>query len=224
MDIFIRTKQLAELQGLSLSQLALKAGLSEKTLYRWRTGNPKFETIEQVANALNVPTNVLLHDTPDEQLLTFETEVATEPFDLSDPHKIRWAEFQRVEVTGDSSYDLNDDVVTIEYLRAPAGLRVKKGDNQWRVFSAVKVPYGYMDQTESDFVQEKYRDFQIASFEGIKKEIQKRLGKPGTTKQVMDLGLISQSSNRNDVVKVNHQVISDDDWDKITEIIKKYMD
>lgn len=222
MDIFIRTKQLADLQGLSLSQLALKAGLSEKTLYRWRTGNPKFETIEQVAQALNVPTNVLLHDVPNEQLLEFETDVATEPFDLSDPHKVRWAEYQRVIVTGDTSSVLNDDaVVTIEYMRLPAGLKVKKGDAQWRVYSAVKVPFGYMDQIDSDFIQDKYRDFQIASFVAIKHEIAQRL--QVSTKQVsIDLLDVVKRADRDELVRIGGSILDEEAWQVLEQLVQQH--
>ncbi|QVK11691.1 helix-turn-helix domain-containing protein [Weissella ceti] len=213
MDIFMRTKQLADLQGLSLSQLALKAGLSEKTLYRWRTGNPKFETIAQVAKALNVPTNVLLYDAPEEELIEFETDITAEPFDLSNPNKIRWDEYQTVKVTGDASNTLDASaVVTIEYHRVPAGLKTKKGDANWRVQSVVKIPFGYLDQPDSDFVQEKYRDYQIATFALIKNEIEKRLNIDTKQNEPIDLMAIVNRADRNDLMVANGQVISDETW------------
>jgi transcriptional regulator with XRE-family HTH domain len=225
MNIFTRTKQLAELQGLSLSQLSLKAGLSEKTLYRWRTGNPKFETIEQVAKALNVPVNTLLNDTPTEELLEFETEVMAEPFDLSNPHKVRWDEYQRVLVTGDGHQGLNDNaVITIEYNRVPAGLKSKNGDENWRVHSVVKIPFGYLDQVDSDFVQEKYRDYQIATFPNIKHAIQQRLGTNDEQGNVLDLADIVKRSDRASLLQVNGQTLPEEAWKDIEALVKKYND
>lgn len=222
MDIFVRTKQLADLQGLSLSQLALKAGLSEKTLYRWRTGNPKFETIAQVAQALNVPTNVLLYDAPEEELISFDTDITAEPFDLSNPNKVRWDEYQTVNVTGDTTSALDDNaVVTIEYHRVPAGLKSKKEDANWRVQSVVKIPYGYLDQPDSDFVQEKYREYQIATFDMIKTEIDKRLTPTSSKMEVLDLLEIVKNSNRNQLLVANGEQISDDIWDLIENALKK---
>lgn len=222
MDIFMRTKQLADLQGLSLSQLALKAGLSEKTLYRWRTGNPKFETIAQVAQALNVPTNVLLYDAPEEELISFETDITAEPFDLSNPNKVRWDEYQTVNVTGDTSNSLDDSaVVTIEYHRVPAGLKSKKGDANWRVQSVVKIPYGYLDQPESDFVQEKYREYQIATFAMIKSEIDKRLAPKSKNPEALDLGAIVQRPDRDEVLMANGEKISNEIWNLIEIALKK---
>lgn len=221
MDIFVRTKQLAELQGLSLSQLALKAGLSEKTLYRWRTGNPKFETIEQVAKALNVPTNVLLYDVPEEELISFETDITAEPFDLRQPNKIRWDEYQTVKVTGDKLNSLDDNaVVTIAYHRVPAGLKSKKGDDNWRVQSVVKIPFGYLNQLNSDFVQEKYRDYQIATFEMIKSEIEKRLQVATPKTDVLDLAEIVKRADRDTLVVANGQTIPPEIW----EIIKRALE
>lgn len=222
MDLFVRTKQLADLQGLSLSQLALKAGLSEKTLYRWRTGNPKFETIAQVAQALNVPTNVLLYDAPEEELISFETDITAEPFDLSNPNKVRWDEYQTVNVTGDTSNSLDDSaVVTIEYHHVPAGLKSKKGDANWRVQSVVKIPYGYLDQPESDFVQEKYREYQIATFAMIKSEIDKRLAPKSKNPEALDLGAIVQRPDRDEVLMANGEKISNEIWNLIEIALKK---
>lgn len=223
MNIFTRTKQLAELQGLSLSQLSLKAGLSEKTLYRWRTGNPKFETIEQVAKALNVPVNTLLNDTPSEQLLEFETDVMAEPFDLNNPHKVRWDEYQHVIVTGDGHQGLNDNaVITIEYYRVPAGLKSRKGDDNWRVHSVVKIPFGYLDQVDSEFVQEKYRDYQIATFPDIKVAIQQRLGTQDTQVKVLDLAELVQDANRDGLMQVNGQTLPKEAWQDLEALVKKY--
>lgn len=221
MDIFVRTKQLAELQGLSLSQLALKAGLSEKTLYRWRTGNPKFETIAQVAQALNVPTNVLLYDAPEEELLEFETDITAEPFDLSNPNKVRWDEYQKVTVTGDATNTLNDSaVVTIEYHRVPAGLKSKKGDANWRIQSVVKIPFGYLNQPDSEFVQEKYRDYQIASFAMIKAEIEKALNVTSTQINVIDLKDIIASSDRDQQMVIDGKPISPEVWQLLEQAIQ----
>ncbi|MCT4419684.1 XRE family transcriptional regulator [Leuconostoc falkenbergense] len=60
MTLLSRTKDMAKLRGMSLETLALKAGLSNKSIYNWDRNSPKSDNLEKVATILNVSTDYLL--------------------------------------------------------------------------------------------------------------------------------------------------------------------
>ncbi|CAK1239846.1 Transcriptional regulator [Fructobacillus tropaeoli] len=60
MTVFERTKELAIKRGLSLADLEIKAGLSDKSLYKWKKSNPSSDNLQKVADVLNVSTDYLL--------------------------------------------------------------------------------------------------------------------------------------------------------------------
>mgnify|MGYP003366050850 CR=1 FL=1 len=60
MTLLERTKQTAKKRGLSLTEVAIKAGLAEKSIYSWDRSNPKSDNLEKVASVLNVSTDYLL--------------------------------------------------------------------------------------------------------------------------------------------------------------------
>lgn len=60
MTLLERTKQIAKKRGLSLTEVAIKAGLADKSIYSWDRSNPKAENLEKVADVLNVSTDYLL--------------------------------------------------------------------------------------------------------------------------------------------------------------------
>ena len=68
MTILDRTKEVAKLRGLSLTETAIKAGLADKSIYSWDRSSPKSENLEKVANVLNVSTDYLLGRTDDMHL------------------------------------------------------------------------------------------------------------------------------------------------------------
>lgn len=70
MTLFERTKDLAKKRGYSIAEVERKANLSENYLYTWKkTDNPRKESVQKVADVLNVTTDYLLgnsirmHDT-----------------------------------------------------------------------------------------------------------------------------------------------------------------
>lgn len=65
MTLISRTKDIAKLRGLSLDDVALKAGLSAKSIYNWGRNSPKSENLQKVADVLNVSTDYLLGRTDD---------------------------------------------------------------------------------------------------------------------------------------------------------------
>lgn len=60
MTLFERTKETAKKQGLTLSSLERKAGLSENALYSWKKSSPKTDNLQKVADVLHVSTDYLL--------------------------------------------------------------------------------------------------------------------------------------------------------------------
>lgn len=63
MSLFDRIKETAQHQGMTLLQVTEKSGLGEKTIYKWKTQNPKTETLQKVADVLGVSVDYLLGNT-----------------------------------------------------------------------------------------------------------------------------------------------------------------
>lgn len=73
MTLISRTKDIAKLRGLSLDDVALKAGLSAKSIYNWGRNSPKSENLQKVADVLHVSTDYLLGRTDEMNVTTVET-------------------------------------------------------------------------------------------------------------------------------------------------------
>lgn len=84
MTLLSRTKDMAKLRGMSLETVALKAGLSNKSIYNWDRNSPKSENLEQVATVLNVSTDYLLGRTDEPNHYMTETEKMLSGVDLSE--------------------------------------------------------------------------------------------------------------------------------------------
>ncbi|MDK6268393.1 helix-turn-helix transcriptional regulator [Lactobacillus mulieris] len=78
-NIYFRIKIKARQQGLSLPQLAIKAGIGEKSIYRWKKIMPSIDSLMKVANVLNVPVSVLINGTEESK-----DEINIKKADLSD--------------------------------------------------------------------------------------------------------------------------------------------
>jgi transcriptional regulator with XRE-family HTH domain len=63
MSLFDRIKETAQHQGMTLLQVTEKSDLGEKTIYKWKTQNPKTETLQKVADVLGVSVDYLLGNT-----------------------------------------------------------------------------------------------------------------------------------------------------------------
>lgn len=63
---FERIKNTAKLRGMSLREVASKAGLGETSIYKWKTQEPKGHDVAKVAKKLGVSADYLLclTDTP----------------------------------------------------------------------------------------------------------------------------------------------------------------
>ncbi|GMA66808.1 helix-turn-helix domain-containing protein [Leuconostoc gelidum] len=84
MTLFDRTKEAAQLQGLSVSMLEKRAGISENALYSWRKSSPKSENLQKVADVLHVSTDYLLGRTDEPNHYMTETEKMLSGVDLSE--------------------------------------------------------------------------------------------------------------------------------------------
>ena len=80
MSIFQRTKEIAKSKGLNLRQLEDKAGLGTNSLYRWKTYNPRMESLNAVADVLGVSTDYLLGNT--DNIVPIQEKSINEPMDL----------------------------------------------------------------------------------------------------------------------------------------------
>lgn len=60
MTAYDNIKKYSKMRGLSLQQVAEKAGLSKNMLYQYKNINPKIETLDKIAKALNVSKEDLL--------------------------------------------------------------------------------------------------------------------------------------------------------------------
>lgn len=54
MSIYENIKEIAEEHGLSLKEVAIKAGIGENSIYRWRLNRPSTSSLQKVAKALHV--------------------------------------------------------------------------------------------------------------------------------------------------------------------------
>ncbi|CAH0419379.1 helix-turn-helix domain-containing protein [Periweissella ghanensis] len=63
MSLFERIKETAKKRSMTLLVLSDKAGLGEKTIYKWKTQVPKTETLQKVADVLGVSVDYLLGNT-----------------------------------------------------------------------------------------------------------------------------------------------------------------
>lgn len=70
MTILDRTKEIAKLRGISLTDTAIKAGLAEKSIYSWDRSTPKADNLQKVADVLNVSTDYLLGRSDDMNTLS----------------------------------------------------------------------------------------------------------------------------------------------------------
>lgn len=80
MSIFERTKEVARSKGLNLRQLESKAGLSERSIYNWKSHNPNNQSLIAVANVLGVSTDYLLGNT--DNIVPIQGKSINEPMDL----------------------------------------------------------------------------------------------------------------------------------------------
>lgn len=63
MTVYERTKEIAEKRGLSLQQVATKAGLGINSIYSWKKKDPSISRLAKVAAVLGVSVDYLLGET-----------------------------------------------------------------------------------------------------------------------------------------------------------------
>lgn len=60
MTVFDRVKKVADIKGLSIQKVAIKAGLGINSIYSWKERDPSLSRVEKVAKVLDVTPNYLL--------------------------------------------------------------------------------------------------------------------------------------------------------------------
>ncbi|MGO2799714.1 MAG: helix-turn-helix domain-containing protein [Lactococcus lactis] len=73
MALIDRVKETAKKNGYSLTEVAIKAGIGEKSIYAWTTRKPTVATLQKVADVLHVSTDYLLGSTDEMNATTVET-------------------------------------------------------------------------------------------------------------------------------------------------------
>jgi transcriptional regulator with XRE-family HTH domain len=78
MTTFERIKEIAKEQGYSLTKLNDAAGLGTNSIYHWRTKTPSTDSLQKIANVLNVSVDYLLGKTDKKRDSTKPTDADLE--------------------------------------------------------------------------------------------------------------------------------------------------
>lgn len=76
MALIDRVKQTAKKNGYSLTEVAIRAGIGEKSIYAWTTREPTVATLQKVADVLHVSTDYLLGRTDQMNATSSDKKVA----------------------------------------------------------------------------------------------------------------------------------------------------
>lgn len=79
MDINQNIKLICKARGISFAELATRLQITRQTLYKQSTGAAQLQTVERIANALEVPPFILLHPAPLTELRRQETGTQDAP-------------------------------------------------------------------------------------------------------------------------------------------------
>ncbi|HAT53944.1 MAG TPA: XRE family transcriptional regulator [Lactobacillus sp.] len=91
MSIYDQVKQLAKKRGISLQNLAIKAGLGINSIYSWQKKDPSISRLTRVAEVLGVSVDSLLSKEKSSVAKT-----PTKKIDLSDKNVIMTYEGRRI--------------------------------------------------------------------------------------------------------------------------------
>lgn len=67
MSVLNRIREISKDRGLTLKEVARKAGIGENSIYKWKTASPSTKSLEKVAKALGVTVEDLMSDSDDKQ-------------------------------------------------------------------------------------------------------------------------------------------------------------
>ncbi|ADP69186.1 putative transcriptional regulator [Leuconostoc phage phiMH1] len=106
MALIDRVKEVSKKNGLSLTELAIKAGIGEKSIYSWNKREPTVATLQKVADVLNVSTDYLLgrsdilqskNSTKDQtvDILDDETILAFDGMEIEESEKEKLRDYAR---------------------------------------------------------------------------------------------------------------------------------
>lgn len=104
MALIDRVKEVSKKNGLSLTDVAIKAGIGEKSIYAWTNREPTVATLQKVADVLHVSTDYLLgrtdelnHDSSKKtaDILDDETILAFDGMEIDEEDKEKLREYAR---------------------------------------------------------------------------------------------------------------------------------
>ena len=76
MALIDRVKEISKKNGYSLTDVAIKAGIGEKSIYSWTKREPTVATLQKVADVLHVSTDYLLGRTDEMNIKSSDPKVA----------------------------------------------------------------------------------------------------------------------------------------------------
>ena len=105
MALIDRVKEVSKKNGYSLTDVAIKAGIGEKSIYAWTKREPTVATLQKVADVLHVSTDYLLgrtdqmNATPSDKkvadILDDETILAFDGMEIIEEDKEKLREYAR---------------------------------------------------------------------------------------------------------------------------------
>lgn len=105
MALIDRVKEVSKKNGYSLTDVAIKAGIGEKSIYAWTKREPTVATLQKVADVLHVSTDYLLGRTDEmnatssdkkvTDILDNETILAFDGMEIAEEDKEKLREYAR---------------------------------------------------------------------------------------------------------------------------------
>ncbi|TYC49647.1 XRE family transcriptional regulator [Weissella muntiaci] len=113
MNVVERIKNTAKSRSMTIKDLSLRAGIGPQTIYNWRDRNPQTETLQKVADILNVSVDYLLGNT-DEATPIKKDRIKVNPAEVKVLNKIETAGLNEKQLEQLDSYL---DFITSDFIK-----------------------------------------------------------------------------------------------------------
>lgn len=225
MTLLDRIKQEANLNFMSLKDVAEKSGLNEKSMYAWDKSSPKVANLEKVAKTLNVSVDYLLGNIPSTTIIKFAyNNVTHSKTDEFDEIKYTWDTYSLLEVKRQGIV-VNPSEVTILYDNDDVfidGITDEISNGEYEVYCHLELTYG--DLKSIEFNYKRYNNIELDLLVPGLRELQKRLKKRSLAGKHVDLLELVNDVNRDSRADANGKQIQNNDWDMISRVLSKYRD
>lgn len=228
MAIYERLKEVSKNKGLSIKQVEEAAQLGNGAIYKWKDSNPKLETIEKVAKALNVPVQELLDNTPEIEIMNVSSDSITELHDDSVPEAGGITTRYTVKVTRKTmmvdpetvtELDDSDLITPVAWVSEFSGMQEMYSDEP--TYLPV-LTYKELNKLDDADVNVEYDAYQIKALNDVRLLINSELQKRMSKFKHVDLWKLVNSSARDSQADANGKTISQQDWFIIYQLLSKY--